>query len=211
MKDPVLIEEITKLVVALILGAIIGAEREYKSKAAGFRTVILITVGSTLFTIVSNTMGADARIASNIVTGIGFLGAGAIFREGVNVKGLTTATTIWVSAAIGMAIGIGKYDFAFASLIIVMLVLLSFTWIQKIIEKSNKVETYHITIDDNKITNKEALRNIFASCELRAHCIKHIKNHNTQTYIYSIQGPARNHAKLITILFDTEFIAAFES
>ena len=139
MKDPILIEEIIKLALALLFGAIIGAEREYKSKAAGFRTVILITVGSALFTIVSNVLGAEGRVASNIVTGIGFLGAGAIFREGVNVKGLTTATTIWISAAIGMAIGIGKYDFAFAALIIVMLVLLSFTWIQKKIERTESL------------------------------------------------------------------------
>ena len=139
------VEEITKLLVALFAGAIIGAEREYKSKAAGFRTVILITVGSTLFTLISNYISNDGRVASNIVTGIGFLGAGAIFREGMNVKGLTTATTIRISAAIGMAIGIGRYEFAFAALIIVMIVLLSFTWIQRLIERSNKVETYNIT------------------------------------------------------------------
>ncbi len=211
MKDPILIEEIIKLALALLFGAIIGAEREYKSKAAGFRTVILITVGSTLFTIVSNVLGAEGRIASNIVTGIGFLGAGAIFREGVNVKGLTTATTIWISAAIGMAIGIGKYEFALAALIIVMLVLLSFTWIQKKIERTNKVETYHITIDDNKTTNKDALKDIFKSCDLVAKCTKQMKNHNTQTFIYSVQGPAQNHSNLIKILFDSEFIASFES
>jgi len=105
MYQPVL-EDLTKLLVALVIGAIIGAEREYRTKSAGFRTVILITVGSTLFTIVSNLMSNDARVASNIVTGIGFLGAGAIFKEGASVKGLTTATTIWISAAIGMAIGV---------------------------------------------------------------------------------------------------------
>lgn len=211
MKDPILIQEVIKLIIALIFGAIIGAEREYKSKAAGFRTVILITVGSTLFTIVSNHMGADARVASNIVTGIGFLGAGAIFREGVNVKGLTTATTIWISAAIGMSIGIGQFLFALASLVIVMLVLLSFTWIQKIIERSNKVENYHITIDDNKITNKDELKEIFRTCNVRWKCMKQMKNHNQQIFVYSIQGPAKNHAKLIDMLFDAEFIACFES
>jgi len=147
MKDILLVHELTKLLVALIFGAIIGAEREYKSKAAGFRTVILIMVGSTLFTIVSQLIGGDDRVASNIVTGIGFLGAGSIFREGVNVKGMTTATTIWIAAAIGMTIGLGKFSLAFGSLVIVMLVLLSFTWIQRLIEKKNKVETYHITFD----------------------------------------------------------------
>ena len=89
--------ELGKLFIALLIGAIIGAEREYRTKSAGFRTVILITVGSCLFTMISNLMSNDARVASNIVTGIGFLGAGAIFKEGANIKGLTTATTIWIS------------------------------------------------------------------------------------------------------------------
>ena len=129
----------------------------------------------------------------------------------MNVKGLTTATTIWISAAIGMAIGIGKYDFAFAALLIVMLVLLSFTWIQKKIERTNKVETYHITIDDNKTTNKDALKDIFISCGLVSKCTKQMKSHNTQTFIYSVQGPAKNHSNLIKILFDTEFITIHSS
>ena len=152
-EDIHIVNEATKLFVALIIGAIIGAEREYKSKAAGFRTVILITVGSTIFTIVSNVIGMDGRVASNIVTGIGFLGAGSIFREGTIIKGITTATTIWISAAIGMAVGIGKYEFAFLSLFVVMLVLLSFNWIQRLIDKTNKIENYTITLNNQKINN----------------------------------------------------------
>lgn len=215
MKDAILIEEITKLVVALIIGAIIGAEREYKSKAAGFRTVILVTVGSTLFTIVSNVMGADARVASNIVTGIGFLGAGAIYREGSLVKGLTTATTIWISAAIGMAIGINKYDFAVASLIIVMIVLFSFKWIQRNIEKTNKVETYIITInhsypDNQQKCNKDIIKNMIHESGLKAVCIKHQKHHDFQTFTFSIHGPEKCHRSLIQMLFESESISSFE-
>src|ERR1041385_3347429 len=104
-----------KLFAALVAGSIIGAEREYQSKNAGFRTVILITLGSCLFTILSEVMGGThdpARIAANIITGIGFLGAGAIFKEGVTVKGLTTASVIWIAAAVGMSIGIAEYEFA---------------------------------------------------------------------------------------------------
>jgi putative Mg2+ transporter-C (MgtC) family protein len=114
-----LVDGAIKLTIAVIVGSIIGAEREYKSKSVGFRTVILITLGSCLFTILSYEMGGEkdpTRIAANIITGIGFLGAGAIFKEGASVKGITTASTIWVSAAIGMAVGIGHYDFAFIAL-----------------------------------------------------------------------------------------------
>src|SRR5262245_32461881 len=100
--------ELLKLFISLIVGGVIGAEREYRSKSAGFRTIILITLGSTLFTIFSIQIGSATsadRIASNIVTGIGFLGAGVIFREGSRVSGITTATTIWIAAALGMGIG----------------------------------------------------------------------------------------------------------
>src|SRR4051812_37568844 len=104
-----------KLLVSLVLGALLGAEREYKGRNIGFRTIILITLGSTFFTILSFILGQggdQTRVASNIVTGIGFLGAGAIFRDGATVRGVTTASIIWISAAIGMACGIGQYEFA---------------------------------------------------------------------------------------------------
>src|SRR6201986_4340449 len=123
-------EDITKLIISLIAGSIIGAEREYNNKNAGFRTVILVTLGATLFTILSGllTQGKDFHVAGNVVVGIGFLGAGAIFKEGSTVKGITTAATIWISAAIGMAIGIGEFAIAFGAVFIVMVVLLGFIW-----------------------------------------------------------------------------------
>jgi len=210
MKDILLVHELTKLLVALIFGAIIGAEREYKSKAAGFRTVILIMVGSTLFTIVSQLIGGDDRVASNIVTGIGFLGAGSIFREGVNVKGMTTATTIWIAAAIGMTIGLGKFNLAFGSLVIVMLVLLSFTWIQRLIEKKNKVEIYHITFDAKHTNDDKHLIDLFDTCKLRATCTKNTKINHKKLFVFTVQGPAENHHKLVKMLFEAPYISEFE-
>ena len=210
-EDVDITNEAIKLFVALFIGAIIGAEREYKSKAAGFRTVILITVGSTIFTIVSNVIGMDGRVASNIVTGIGFLGAGSIFREGTIIKGITTATTIWISAAIGMAVGIGKYEFAFLSLFVVMLVLLSFNWIQRLIDKTNKIENYTITLNNQKINNKDSLKDFIKSHNLIVKTIKQSKNKETQTFIFSVQGSAINHNKLVESLFESEFILSFES
>ena len=104
-------DEIQKVAVAFIVGALVGIEREYRSKPAGFRTMIMICVGSCLFTILSKEISASSpdRIASNIVTGIGFIGAGVIFKEGLNINGLTTAALIWVTAALGMAAGHGNY------------------------------------------------------------------------------------------------------
>src|SRR5512142_2466411 len=110
----ILMEDLIKLGLAVVIGGVLGAEREYRDKAAGFRTLILITVGSALFTIFSISMdpgNSRTRIAANIVTGIGFLGAGAIIRENGRIGGLTTAATIWLSAALGMGIGAGELSF----------------------------------------------------------------------------------------------------
>src|SRR3982750_3150508 len=104
-------ELIFRFLLVIAIGGIIGAEREYRSKSAGFRTMILICLGSFLFTSFSRFM-SDAspdRIASNIVTGIGFLGAGVIFKSDNRVNGITTAATIWAVAALGMDIADGLY------------------------------------------------------------------------------------------------------
>src|SRR3989442_4146430 len=111
---PVAEDDLIKLLLALVLGGVIGWERELYDKPAGFRTNTLICVGSTLFTIFSLKIGIipgtdSARIAAQIVSGIGFLGAGAIIRRGEAVLGLTTAATIWFVASIGMGIGPGYY------------------------------------------------------------------------------------------------------
>jgi putative Mg2+ transporter-C (MgtC) family protein len=94
-----------RLALAGLLGAVIGLERELRGHPAGIRTMSLVTAGSCLFTDVSQLIGAGDRIAAQIVTGIGFLGAGVIFREGTGIKGITTAATVWGTAAVGMAIG----------------------------------------------------------------------------------------------------------
>lgn len=109
-----------RIAVAGALGGAIGAEREWRERAAGLRTHLLVAVGSCVFTLVSayawhnftlgNGVSFDpTRIAAQIVTGIGFLGAGAIIRQGLSVRGLTTAATLWVVAGIGMAAGAGYY------------------------------------------------------------------------------------------------------
>ena len=120
-----------RLLLACILGGIVGWEREKIHKPAGLRTHILVALGSALVTIISiyaftsiNTLNKDpGRIAANIVTGIGFLGAGTIMREGLSVRGLTTAASIWVIAAIGMAVGSGMYISALVTTFLVFLTL----------------------------------------------------------------------------------------
>src|SRR5471032_1432777 len=119
-----------RLLLAAGLGAAVGLEREYRQKPAGLRTNILIAVGSALFTILSLQMtqgvGDTSRVAGQIVTGIGFLGGGAILRSGDSIHGMTTAATIWVNAAIGVAAGTGQFalaTFATALTLVVLAVL----------------------------------------------------------------------------------------
>lgn len=100
---------VLRLLLAAVLGTAIGVEREVRGHPAGARTMALVCLGAALFSDISRIAGGDDRIAAQIVTGIGFIGAGMIFREGVTVRGMTTAATIWAVAAIGMAIGFELY------------------------------------------------------------------------------------------------------
>jgi putative Mg2+ transporter-C (MgtC) family protein len=127
-------EVLLRVVLAGALGGAIGAERELREREAGLRTHMLVAVGAALFTIVSAYAWTDfsfstregitfdpTRIAAQIVTGIGFLGAGAIIRQGLSIRGLTTAATLWVTAAIGMAVGAGYYGGAVITTAVVLI------------------------------------------------------------------------------------------
>jgi putative Mg2+ transporter-C (MgtC) family protein len=120
-------EMMLRLLLAAGLGAAIGLEREYRRKPAGLRTNMLIAIGSALFTMLSfevaRVTGTPDRIAAQIVTGVGFLGGGAILRSGSTIHGMTTAATIWVNAAIGMAAGAGAFAMATMATIIALIVL----------------------------------------------------------------------------------------
>lgn len=111
-----------RLALAAALGALIGLEREYRGYPAGIRTMALVCMGSALFGDMSVTYNGNDRIAAQVVTGIGFLGAGLMFREGLSVKGVTTAATIWAAAAVGLAVAIEAYIVAvFGSLFAVLI------------------------------------------------------------------------------------------
>jgi putative Mg2+ transporter-C (MgtC) family protein len=131
------LELILRLVTAALLSACLGFEREMRQKSAGLRTNILIGVGSALFTLmsyeISGPEGDPGRIAAQIVTGIGFLGAGAIMRTDSGVQGLTTAATVWVNAAVGVAAGGGSYHLAFIATGITLVALLILPPLERVI------------------------------------------------------------------------------
>jgi putative Mg2+ transporter-C (MgtC) family protein len=133
---------ITKLLLASLLGGIVGLEREIRNKPAGLRTILFICFGSALFTLLSEQIaqrfgGDGARIASQLIPGIGFIGAGAILREGGSVTGLTTAAIIFSVAAVGMAVGGGLYGTAVFATALIMGALTLLGWMERRIEKKN--------------------------------------------------------------------------
>lgn len=134
------IVEVLRILLAVVLGGVIGLERQLSGKPAGLRTNIMICLGSAVFTIISEQMAKPGdsvtRIASQIVTGVGFLGAGAIIRERGGIHGLTTAATIWLVASIGMACGAALYSLAVISTIIAIAVLIGLVKMDKFLEES---------------------------------------------------------------------------
>lgn len=151
------LELILRLALAAVLGAVIGFEREWRDRTAGLRTHMLVCLGSAVFTIVSaygfsewyssvpsmerSTVVSDpTRIAAQIVTGIGFLGAGAIFRSDDGVRGLTTAASLWMMAAIGLACGAGYYELAVASTVLMLLILVALRQVSGRIKAMNRGE-----------------------------------------------------------------------
>jgi putative Mg2+ transporter-C (MgtC) family protein len=183
-------EVLLKLGLALLIGTIIGAEREYKNKAAGLRTLTLICLGSTLFTMISSSLGAQnetARIASNIVTGIGFLGAGAIIREGLTVSGLTTASSIWVTAALGMTVGAGEYYLAIFATFIVLAVLTLFEYLQLLMDRYKKAIEFHITFSGEY--GSLDFENDMQHFHLKFEKIRQIKKDGDLVFYYEVSGP----------------------
>ena len=133
---------VVKVGLAMALGYLIGLEREWHGKVVGTRTISLITLGSTLFVMMSPTMfdGDNSRIIAQVVSGIGFLGAGIIFKHGDTVKGLTTAATVWCAAAIGCLCGYGMYIEAVVGTTAVMIINLLFKHVRPN-KKNNEIQS----------------------------------------------------------------------
>jgi putative Mg2+ transporter-C (MgtC) family protein len=135
MQTVLTFETLASLVLSIILGAIVGVEREHAHRPAGLRTHMMVALGSCLFTVMSQSFGAQpAQVAGGIVAGIGFIGAGTIWaeKEKVHVQGITTAASLWATAAIGLAAGLGDYPVAIVVTIMIFLILASKYFFSKI-------------------------------------------------------------------------------
>ncbi len=197
------LEDLARILIAVLVGGLIGAEREYHDKAAGFRTIILICVGSALFTMFSIQIGGPedpARIAAQIVSGVGFLGAGAILRDAGRVVGLTTAATIWLAAALGLGIGGGHIALVLAATGVILVVLWGFPLLEHWIDRLRQAQTYEVIAPFSAETLAE-LEEIFQGSGLRLLGHKCIKSGADMTCIWQTSGPPARHEQVIRRLF----------
>lgn len=203
--------EINKFLLATLLCGLIGVEREFRNKQAGLKTMIMIGLGATLFTILSVKIGLNSqdRIASNIVTGIGFLGAGVIFKEDNQVKGLTTACVIWIVAAIGMAIGAGYYEQAIGVTMVVLLALLIFPFVENFVERRFTKRTYRIVKkyeNESLDTYEEYIR----TSRLKLHRGKQELADGIISGTWTAVGSPKNHKRFVDKMLRDHKIIAFD-
>lgn len=191
-------EILVRFLLAALWGGVVGVEREYRSKSAGFRTMIMISVGSCFFTMMSVYLGGTTpdRIASNIVTGIGFLGAGVIFRSESRVNGITTAATIWAVAAVGMGIGAGHYFASTFGSLIIIIVLAILPYVEDFIERINRSITYNITSSFSP-EQKTMFREKFKQHKLKSRLVKEVKDNNDLLLSFDVIGSLKNHEALV--------------
>lgn len=210
--ESLVLEDLLKLLLAILIGGLIGAEREFRDKAAGFRTIIFICVGSTLFTILSAKLGGDrepSRIAASIVSGIGFLGAGAILQGKGRVLGLTTASTIWIAAALGMGIGGGYYLLAGLAAVATLTVLLTFRGIEGMIHKNRDIRTYEIHSLPEKIKVND-IEQLIKACGLKLVEHKKMKSDNKMVTTWVVYGSSDAHHQIMDRLFSNSAILEFK-
>jgi putative Mg2+ transporter-C (MgtC) family protein len=204
-------ETALQLGLSFAIGTAIGLEREYRSKAAGLRTMIIICFGSTIFTQLSISMSdmAPERIASNIITGIGFLGAGVIFKDGLSINGITTATTIWIAAALGMAVGAGEYFIALVGSVVVLIVLTVLENLTKLIVRAHQARLYKITFEEDG-EFIQSLENELTKLKLTFHKARDIKNESEYIVLYEINGSEKKLETFNSFLKEKPQIRAYE-
>jgi putative Mg2+ transporter-C (MgtC) family protein len=203
-------EYILRLVLAIGAGAIIGFERELHDKPAGFRTNILICLGAALFTVMSVTMVGQAysdraRIAAQVVTGVGFLGAGTVVHFKGNVLGLTTAATIWADASVGMAFGAGEYVLGVTATILIAGVLFGLAYAEELISSWRVTTRFKLKLDRSPSAANEIRERINqVGVHVRSWMITNIEDEITLRI--SLTGPAGRLERIQSELSENEHV-----
>lgn len=207
------IDDLVKLLLAILVGGLIGVERELRDKDAGFRTLIFICAGATLFTIFSlrlSLTGDPNRVASNIVSGVGFLGAGVIIRQRGQIRGLTTASTVWLVAALGMGLGAGHYLFVLASTAVVLIVLWVFPFVEYSMEHFSEMRTYEIVCKKDHAKHQK-IEEMFLENHLNIKDRKFGRRGDYFSFRWTVNGRVIHHRKAIDCLLDDKDVIEFNA
>lgn len=207
-------EYLLRLVAAIIAGAVIGFERELHDKPAGLRTNILICLGAALFTVMSVAMVGEAysdraRIAAGVVTGVGFLGAGAIVHFKGNVLGLTTAATIWADASVGMAFGAGEYLIGIAATVLIAGVLLGLAFAEGGIASWRVTSRFKLKLDP-ALESAEIVRRLVDEAGLHARSWMITKVEEGLTLRIAVTGSTERIEKLQAALIADEHVTSLK-
>lgn len=205
-------EDLLKIALGVVVGGLVGIEREFRDKAAGFRTLIFISLGATLFTIFSIRLAGDkdpTRIAANIVSGVGFLGAGVILREHGRVLGLTTAATIWLAAALGMGIGGAQYALTGLAVVLILVVLWIFPKFEHWLDSMREERTYEVVCISRSEKFRE-LEDVFQQSGLRIRTHRRAKSPGGMTCSWQAIGTLKAHERLVEQLLADEEVMEFQ-
>jgi putative Mg2+ transporter-C (MgtC) family protein len=206
------VNDLYKALFSISAGFLLGLERELKDKKAGLKTISVICLGATLFTIVSQRVGGEAnagQIAAYIVSGVGFIGAGAIFKEGFSISGLTTAGIVWMAAAVGTSIGFGEYYTAAIFLVASYVAVIIFPFLINRLTPKKEAKKLEVTIkNDNGAQEVELLAFLKEICthfEVKTF----IKKEETVELVIEIFLRVENAVVLKKYLESRELITAF--
>jgi putative Mg2+ transporter-C (MgtC) family protein len=199
--------DLIKIALAVLCGGLLGLERQYKNKTAGFRTIILICLGSAIFTMVAQHAGQVANL--NIVTGVGFIGAGVIFKDNISVSGLTTAAVIWISAAIGMAIGSGNYGVSLVSTLVTLTVLLMFNLLERYIDKVHRDKLFSIVFATAEFESMQPVEAVIKKYNLKYRVVQIAKKDGCLEAAILVTGHRDNIYKLDEILLQMPEVKSF--
>ncbi len=211
MHDHWEILDVYKALISVAAGLILGLERELKDKAAGLKTITIICLGATLFSIISMKLdtASPTTLAAYIVSGVGFIGAGAIFRDGFSVSGLTTAGIIWLSAAVGTSIGFGEFYLAATFVASSLIIVVAAPLISKLTSPSSQSRQLKFTIAKKDFGQKEYILGIIRN-EVVAAAEKRIElSGNYIEIVVEVLIKNSNIGNLKQLLVNNEFIYAF--
>lgn len=197
-------EIIIRLLLSALSGGLIGLERQYHHKPAGFRTMIMISIGSCMFSILSGLIThpvEGSRIVANVVTGIGFLGAGVIFRSANRVNGITTAAAIWAVAAVGMSIGLGEYFMALIATLLILAVLSILPYVEKRMEKKHLHREYIISFHQEE-KKKSRCQELLLAHHLKFNIIRENLSPSEAKITLEVWGKPEDHDSFIASLLE---------